>query len=553
MQSRSIILATVLAIAISISILTIKSTGNASQSSGQQLKLDWCAEHRVPESECTKCNSELIQSFKDKPDWCGGHGIPESHCYLCNPGIKFAQEIEYQNQKLNTKSPTKQLNLDWCGEHRVPESECTKCNSELIQSFKEKTDWCGGHGIPESHCYLCNPGIKFPQEAEYQESKPKSDTRSQGKPNTSIYRGNVDYCANTDAVIQLASLQTADRSGLVVSAVSVVPSRELIEASGETEFAANASSMMTSLTTGTLVEWAVKQGDSVSKGQVIARMESIEVTILRADFLHAKAILSLSETTLQRKENLALEGITSQKEILKVRSEVERARAEYQKALTILTAIGFKENEFKKKETSVRTSLIPIRSRRSGKLVEYKANLGSVVTPGQPLALVADTHDLWVTSQIREKDLPKISLGQTASVSADVNDFQKATGKVIWISDVINPLTRMVPIHIDIDRRDSNLRAHQYVWVEIEIGELEDRFVIPQSAVQWEGCCNVVFVVVAPDRIQPRKVTVEYASGNSYVVAGLNEGEQIVTQGSYLLKTELLKEGIGAGCCGVGA
>ena len=53
---------------------------------------DWCSEHSVPESECTKCNTSLIDKYKASGDWCVGHSLPESHCRLCNPGIKFPQE-----------------------------------------------------------------------------------------------------------------------------------------------------------------------------------------------------------------------------------------------------------------------------------------------------------------------------------------------------------------------------------------------------------------------------------------------------------------------------
>lgn len=49
---------------------------------------DWCAEHEIPESICTKCNKKLIADFKKKGDWCKEHDLPESHCALCNPEVK---------------------------------------------------------------------------------------------------------------------------------------------------------------------------------------------------------------------------------------------------------------------------------------------------------------------------------------------------------------------------------------------------------------------------------------------------------------------------------
>lgn len=49
---------------------------------------DWCPEHGVPESICTRCNKELIDGFKKKGDWCANHDLPESQCLVCNPKLK---------------------------------------------------------------------------------------------------------------------------------------------------------------------------------------------------------------------------------------------------------------------------------------------------------------------------------------------------------------------------------------------------------------------------------------------------------------------------------
>ena len=50
---------------------------------------DWCGEHAVPESMCTRCNASLIPAFKATGDWCPEHGLPESQCKLCNPNLKI--------------------------------------------------------------------------------------------------------------------------------------------------------------------------------------------------------------------------------------------------------------------------------------------------------------------------------------------------------------------------------------------------------------------------------------------------------------------------------
>jgi hypothetical protein len=52
---------------------------------------DWCGEHQVPESACTRCNPSLIPAFQATNDWCAEHGLPESQCLKCNPNLKITR------------------------------------------------------------------------------------------------------------------------------------------------------------------------------------------------------------------------------------------------------------------------------------------------------------------------------------------------------------------------------------------------------------------------------------------------------------------------------
>jgi hypothetical protein len=52
---------------------------------------DWCAEHSVPESQCTRCDPSLVPAFKATGDWCPEHGLPESQCLACNPDLKIVR------------------------------------------------------------------------------------------------------------------------------------------------------------------------------------------------------------------------------------------------------------------------------------------------------------------------------------------------------------------------------------------------------------------------------------------------------------------------------
>ena len=96
------------------------------------------------------------------------------------------------------------------------------------------------------------------------------------------------------------------------------------------------------------------------------------------------------------------------------------------------------------------------------------------------------------------------------------------------------------------------LRANMFARAGINLHSRAESPVVPESAVQWEGCCNVVFVKQSETTYQPRKVHLGIGTGTVYeVLSGVSRGEEVVTQGSFLLKTEILKGSIGAGCCEV--
>lgn len=57
---------------------------------------DWCVEHAVPESQCTRCNKALEAAFKATGDWCAEHGLPESQCLKCNPDLKIVRPAKAQ-------------------------------------------------------------------------------------------------------------------------------------------------------------------------------------------------------------------------------------------------------------------------------------------------------------------------------------------------------------------------------------------------------------------------------------------------------------------------
>lgn len=68
---------------------TPEPTEHASKDAVPGSHADWCVEHAVPESQCSRCDSSLVAAFKATGDWCPEHGLPESQCLQCNPDLKI--------------------------------------------------------------------------------------------------------------------------------------------------------------------------------------------------------------------------------------------------------------------------------------------------------------------------------------------------------------------------------------------------------------------------------------------------------------------------------
>lgn len=448
-----------------------------------------------------------------------------------------------------------------CAEHGIADSLCSRCHPDLIPVFKARGDWCSEHKLPEAQCYFCNPelqktsGIKETHDHDHaseSETVKKEEEAESARPRTSLFRSNVSHCKTDDAIIQLASVESAERAGVTIQSVDEVPLAEVIEAPAEVEFDATVSYAVTSLVSGTLTRWLVSPGEHVRQGQILAYLESIEGAVLKAECEHAAAVLALAKKEHERAQELGQNNLISTRELQQAQTEYLRAEADYRKAASALKALGYTSGDLERLAGDDAAS-IPIRATHAGKLVEQRVDLGAIIQSGESIGLISETGRLWVEARVRERELPRVRVGQTATLSSDGDALGRCQGSVTWVADGVDPSTRMGLVRIEAEPNGSSLRAHQYVQVQISLGSPSNAILVPAEAVQWEGCCNVVFVSETRDRFRPRKVQVEFSDGKHYAVSGLTAGERIVTRGSYLLKTELMKGSLGAGCCGVGA
>ncbi|MEW6050389.1 MAG: efflux RND transporter periplasmic adaptor subunit [Candidatus Zixiibacteriota bacterium] len=508
---------------------------------------DWCVEHRVPESECTQCKPSLIAQFKARNDWCNEHNLPESHCRLCHPGLSFPQE-KANGTEASLQTETHEIAADWCAEHLVPESECTQCHSDLIAAFKAKGDWCNEHQLPESHDRLCNPKLAFPQE-------PKSDASLTETSRPSVFfPRNKAKCTTDDAIIQFASAETAERAGIdVVPAIDVAVSVS-IDAPAEIVFDETKSYAVTTTIPTTVVRWLAEPGQRLERGQPLALLESPDMPRLQADYLEAAADADVKTQEKDRADSLKQRELISAAEHQRIDGESKGAQAHLAGTLGLLKSAGLNDEDITILENGKKiSSRFLLRAAVDASLLDRSAPLGGLLQPGSTIALIGDPSALWIEANVSESDLPAFKTYQPVEFAADGDALNRVTGRVIWVSQFIDQQTRTATIRAEVIGNAGELQAHSFGRLVLPVSATTTQVAVPRDAVQWEGCCNVVFVQEAIGRYRPHKVTLSRGDRGMYnVSSGLKEGDMVVVNGSYQLKTELRKGSLGAGCCDVG-
>ncbi|OGP79338.1 MAG: hypothetical protein A2V86_04360, partial [Deltaproteobacteria bacterium RBG_16_49_23] len=418
---------------------------------------------------------------------------------------RASQQAEAAVSEPDTLSPDM---ADWCAEHRVPESGCTLCHPALIAKFKAAGDWCGEHNLPESHCRICNPDLVFPQEKAILESAPQRDS---GMGISIFFPKNSPNCATDGALIQFASAKTVERAGLTIEPVLSAVLSPSVEAPAEIILDETNTAVVTSSIPVLVLRWLAQPGQVIKSGEVIAELESPEMPKLKGDYLEAQANWRVREQELKRKEELRKQNIISTATYEATLASAQVTQVELAKAEGFLRAAGMSDDELQ--EFLTKKSVTPrywLRTPVSGRLMRRDAKLGELLPGGTPLTLISDLSLLWIEAKVREQDVKKIKVGQQMEFLTDASANRRFGGKVIWVAQYLDQETRTATVRGKILSSSDRLNPGEFGRAIIYTQAANTSAVlVPKNAVQWEGCCNVVFVQEAQDRYRPRKVKID--------------------------------------------
>ena len=182
---------------------------------------------------------------------------------------------------------------------------------------------------------------------------------------------------------------------------------------------------------------------------------------------------------------------------------------------------------------------LPIYSAVSGIVMERKVTQGQYVNAGEVLFTVTDLSTIWVKADLYQPDLSSVRTGQSVEITSDSLPGTTLRGRVGFLDTSINPHTRTASARIEVPNPTMRLRPGMFVQVRFAAPAGHDVLAIPRSAVLDTGMHKVVYVAKGNGEFEGRQVQLGPAGTDYYpVLAGLKEGERIVSQGSFLIDSQ---------------
>lgn len=389
---------------------------------------------------------------------------------------------------------------------------------------------------------------------------PASGPPEQAQPETEA----ADSAASNEITLDE---ETREKIGLKVRPIEPRPFGEVIQVTGVVAPNETRVAHVRLLARGRVERVLVRAGDRVAAGEPLLVYDNVEVGDLAGDYVAAAAAVEralaaaeVAKRSLERATKLVDVGGMGRAEYERRDAEHKRALAELTSARATATSIERKLQRFGLDATELAQLRRSQGDAASSSRTTVRAPFGGVVTaadvaPGETvdtesdLFTVADLSTVWVIGDVYQKDIAVVRPGQPVQVATESYPGETFTGRITYVSDMLEPNTRTVKVRCEVPNRDGRLKLQMFVTIGIPTTAVrQETLVVPVAAVQQIDDDTVVFVQTGADTFEKRVIEVGAGAGGWVpVLAGLKAGERVVVEGAFMLKSKLKSGLIGEG------
>lgn len=353
---------------------------------------------------------------------------------------------------------------------------------------------------------------------------------------------------STAGIVILPATESS-RVGLVVQPVTRSEFRTSREFPAILQPNQRAMADITTLVRGRVVDVYADLGQQVEANALLAILYSSELGLAQSAYLKSRAKLHVAEQAFGRAKFLLQEKVIGEAEAQRRQAEMLSMQAEALEARNHLKLLGMSEEEMRRLDrTREIRSHVPIVAPFAGRIIGRNLTRGEVVETTEKLFVVADLSEVWVRANIPEKDIPFVhslhaSGGKHAEVRVNAYPKEVFKGTITYVGDVLDPATRTMQLRLELPNPEGKLKPEMFATIRLYSESQPDRLAVPESALQRDRDRTFVFVQRNANEYEARDVQVGESNGILTTIHdGLAEGEPIVTQGAFILKSELLKK-----------
>jgi cobalt-zinc-cadmium efflux system membrane fusion protein len=338
----------------------------------------------------------------------------------------------------------------------------------------------------------------------------------------------------------------AVRSRLRTQSVILHPIPEVVTAPGQVALDLKQVAKITSRIAGQVERIHVQLGDRVLPSQPLAAIGSLQLDQLIEEYLVGKAQVDVAENNLRRTEKLRAAEVVPERKLIEDKGRYLESKARYQHAREKLLNMGLSVSELTQLERGRHQEghRYTVTSPIAGTVVAQHAVLGQGLAPGEELFEVVDTSRVWVFANLSIEQARKFKEGDTGTITP--KGAEPITAPLTYLAPIADETTRTIQIRFEVANPQKQLRPQEYVEVTLMLPG-SATLAVPVSAVTTVDKLRGVFVERDSSyTFTPIEVGRE-GSGWIEIRDGAREGDRVVVEGVFDLKSVLLKEHIGTG------
>jgi len=205
-----------------------------------------------------------------------------------------------------------------------------------------------------------------------------------------------------------------------------------------------------------------------------------------------------------------------------------------------LAALGVSDSQIKQIEKTRKTRQhISVYAPQDGVVSSLMVREGMFVKPSMNVMSLGDLSSVWLLAEVFEKQAQWVKVGQDAEVKLSYVPGHVWQGKVEYIYPSLDPKTRTLKVRLRFENPDEGLKPNMYANVRVFGGAKENIVVIPLEGLIRTGRDERVIIDLGEGRFEARDVVSGIESGDYVeIMQGVDEGEQVVTSGQFLIDSE---------------